>query len=290
MRTLSILALGATVLFAPALVAGRAVAQDDDDSSETPPRVRVDGATVHQAARLLAEVHEVGVWVVAPEGGRLQFSHEGEAEAAFAALASAAGLATRRRELRTGEQYWVADEPRLLRAESASIRGLSGGRRIDLDFERVQASELAALLGSVSRLSVRGMPVGTVTVHMREGRSTRALETLARLADSRVARRGREVAFRLGNLPPGRGRPWSECEATLDRPPNLTCTPVEEMRLVGLSPEHALIAAPNEAAAVVRVGDYVGNEGWRVVAIGEDRIELEREGVDPRALVLGGGS
>lgn len=281
----------ATIALSILLLASVARAQDGEDEDTSPPTVRIDGATVHAAARLLAEAHRVGVWVAAPEGPELEVTIEEEdPERAFAALASAAGLASRRRRPRTGDQYWIAEEARLLRAESASVRGLSGGRRVDLDLEGARARNVIDLLASVSRLSIHGGPLGAITVRLREARSSRALETIGRLANARVARRGRELSMRLGSLPPWPRRPAAECDPPRGRAMELACTPLAQMRLVGLTPDRALISAPGEAAAILREGGYLGAEGWRVAAIGEDRVELTRGESERSALVLGGAS
>lgn len=256
----------------------RAHAQDDEDVTR---RVRLRGASVHEAARLLAAAHDAGAWVVAPTGASIDLDVDGAAEESFEALARAAGLAVRRHDQRARAVFWIAEEHRLLRAESASVRGLSGGRRLDLDHDSVEAAELVGTLAARSRVSVRGAPIGAITVHMREARSSRAIEVLARLANARVSRRGREVAMSLGALPPVPRRPRPSCEAADRASVALGCVAVDQLTLVGLASDVALVRGPDGRSVILRAGDRVGAGAWRVAAFEDGALILaDGEGED----------
>lgn len=254
------------------VLASLASAQDDEPATH---RVQIRGADAHAAARFVAAVHDVGMWLVAPPGSPLELTLEGTAEDAFRGLARASGLHLVRRDQRDRAVFWLGEEHRLLRAENAVPRGLSGGRRVDLDLEGVEAAELAATLGAASRVTVSGVPIGTLTVFMNGARSSRGLEIIARLADARVGRRGRHVSMRLGSLPPWPDERRSRCERV--EASALACHTSGELRLVGLGPGHALLAPPRGPAAVVAVDDHVA-DGWTVLAVDDAGVTLRKGG------------
>ncbi|MGE0790467.1 MAG: hypothetical protein AB7S26_32620 [Sandaracinaceae bacterium] len=246
-----------------------------DGADEPPPRIEVRGANVHAAARLVAAVHGVGAWVVAPRGPALRVVLEGDAAHAFDALARRSGLSVEAARDIQGPVFLLGDPIRLARYRNASLRGLSGGRRIDLDHELVDVRELTRALGAASHMAVRSDLTGYVTVYRREARSTRAIEHLARLADARVSSGRHAISMSLGELPVEVPR-YRAC------PPGpsgaLSCADADELTLVGLAPGWALIAAPDTRAALLRAGERVGRAGACAVSIGEDGVRL-RDGL-----------
>lgn len=299
----------AALLLVLALPIGRARADTAPPTGAPPPSegLRLRGVPAHEAALFAGELHQLNVLVIGGSDRPISADLPADAEAAMAGIASRAKLAPSR--CAGGRVTVLAPvEPR----PAPTRLGLAGERRVSLSFLRARADDVARLLCEVVRCRVpeHARPAGELSILARNVSAGDLLELLASLAGGAI-RRGGEVAFVEGAaLPPILARapggdalapPVSDPPRPLPCPESHALTPTRvllgcldgrdlALEAIGgpIDRRLALLRRSNPPSRgwIVRVGDRVGTQQWRVARIDADAVVLERELEDRLTLPL----